>query len=102
MPFAAKHEWNVTPQEAAVIQQQLREEVIREDRLPADIQRVAGVDVGFEEEGTVTRAAVAVLSYPDLTLVESALARRPTTFLYIPGFLSFREVPAILDALSML
>jgi deoxyribonuclease V len=102
MPFAARHEWNVTPQEAAVIQQQLREEVIREDRLPAGIQRVAGVDVGFEAEGSVTRAAVAVLSYPELTLVEPALARRPTTFPYIPGFLSFREVPAILDALSLL
>lgn len=97
-----RHAWNVTPKEAAVIQQQLREEVIREDRLPADIHRVAGVDVGFEEEGKVTRAAVAVLSYPDLKLVESAVARRPTSLPYIPGFLSFREVPAILDALDKL
>lgn len=49
----ARHEWNVSPQEAVVIQQQLSQEVVREDRLPAEIRRVAGVDVGFEEEGTV-------------------------------------------------
>jgi deoxyribonuclease V len=58
------------------------------------------VDVGFEEDGAVTRAAVAVLSYPELQVCDQAIARRPTTFPYIPGFLSFREVPAVLDALE--
>jgi deoxyribonuclease V len=63
---------------------------------------VAGVDVGFEASGTITRAAIAVLSFPDLKLQKQAIARRPTTFPYVPGLLSFREIPAILDALAQL
>jgi len=54
----------------------------------------------FEAAGTISRAAVAVLSFPSLQLQESAIARRPTTFPYVPGFLSFREIPAVLDALE--
>lgn len=56
--------------------------------------------MGFEADGTISRAAVAVLSFPDLQLQETSIARRPTSFPYIPGFLSFREIPAVLDALE--
>ncbi len=70
----------------------------REDRL-GTVRHVAGVDVGFEHEGAITRAAVAVLSWPALELVDHALARRRTTFPYIPGLLSFREAPAVLAAI---
>lgn len=66
------------------------------------VRRVAGVDVGFEATGTVTRAAIAVLRFPELDLLETAIARRPTCFPYIPGLLSFRELPAVLDALEQL
>jgi deoxyribonuclease V len=45
---------------------------------------------------------VAVLSFPDLQLCDRAIARCPTQFPYIPGFLSFREVPAVLEALEQL
>lgn len=93
------HAWPLTVEEAMVIQQQLRKEVIVEDQL-GTVQYVAGVDVGFQESGSITRAAVAVLSFPDLQLKEHAIALRPTTFPYVPGFLSFREVPAVLDALE--
>jgi deoxyribonuclease V len=50
----------------------------------------------------VTRAAVAVLRYPELDVLETAIARRPTTFPYVPGLLSFRELPAVLEALEQL
>jgi deoxyribonuclease V len=60
------------------------------------------VDVGFEGDGTVTRAAVAVLSFPGLALVEHAIARLPTSFPYVPGLLSFREAPAVLEAFARL
>lgn len=95
------HSWSVTPTEARAIQNQLREHVVREDRL-GKVTRVAGVDAGFEEGGSVTRAAVVVLSFPGLEPIEQSVARRPTSFPYVPGLLSFREIPAVLDALEQL
>ncbi len=94
-----RHAWPLTVEEAIAIQEQLRDEIITSDQL-GTVQYVAGVDMGFEAAGTISRAAVAVLSFPDLQLQESAIARRPTSFPYIPGFLSFREIPAVLDALE--
>ncbi|ACR67427.1 deoxyribonuclease V [Edwardsiella ictaluri] len=63
---------------------------------------IAGADVGFEQDGLVTRAALAVLRYPELTLVEYQVARIETQMPYIPGFLSFREYPALLQAWGLL
>jgi len=101
MSFLDLHPWDVTPEEAIAIQQRLHSQVIREDRLDPP-RTVAGVDVGFEQDGAITRAAVAVLRYPALELVETALARQPTRFPYVPGLLSFRETPAVLAALERL
>ncbi|NMG07007.1 deoxyribonuclease V [Brasilonema sp. UFV-L1] len=100
MKISQRHAWSLTVDEAIKIQEELRDEVITEDKLKEPVQFVAGVDMGFEADGTISRAAVAVLSFPDLQLQETSLARRPTTFPYIPGFLSFREIPAVLDALE--
>ncbi|MBW4596017.1 MAG: deoxyribonuclease V [Brasilonema angustatum HA4187-MV1] len=100
MKISQRHAWSLTVDEARKIQENLRYEVITEDKLKEPIQYVAGVDMGFEADGTISRAAVAVLSFPDLQLQETSLACRPTTFPYIPGFLSFREIPAVLDALE--
>ncbi|WP_066377350.1 deoxyribonuclease V [Anabaena sp. CA = ATCC 33047] len=100
MKIYQPHAWPQTVEEAIVIQEQLRNQVITNDQLPSQIKYVAGVDMGFEAEGTISRAAVAVLSFPDLQVIETQLAYRPTSFPYIPGFLSFREIPAILDALE--
>ena len=99
MKIKRQHHWPTTVEEAIAIQNQLQSEVITEDQLP-EVRYVAGVDMGFEEDYAISRAAVVVLSFPDLQLVEQAIARRPTTFPYIPGFLSFREVPAVMDALE--
>jgi len=95
------HPWDVTPAQARAIQDELRGYVSTVDRL-GPVRHVAGVDVGFEDKGTTTRAAVAVLRYPDLELVEHHIARVPTTFPYVPGLLSFREIPAVLEALAQL
>ena len=95
------HSWDVGYDEARAIQQRLREKVITSDRF-GQINYVAGIDVGFEQANTITRAAVVVLSFPALELQEQALARRPTSFPYIPGLLSFREVPAVLEAFDKL
>ena len=66
------------------------------------VRTVAGTDVGFERGGGMARAAVAVLSFPRLELVDYAVARRRARFPYVPGLLSFREVPALLAALDQL
>ena len=100
MKIYQDHAWPSTLEEAIVIQENLRDQVITEDQLQEPIQYVAGVDMGFEADGTISRAAVAVLSFPDLQVIETSLAHRPTSFPYIPGFLSFREIPAVLDALE--
>jgi len=97
-----RHGWDLSPREAIALQIALRQEVNLHDELPPIITRVAGVDVGFEQGGTVTRAAVVVLDYPSLSLIESRIARQSTRFPYIPGLLSFRELPAILSALEVL
>lgn len=101
MQIYHQHDWNLTPKEAIALQQRLREQIVTVDRLEK-VQTVAGVDVGFEDEGKTTRAAVAVLSFPDLKLMQQTVARRPTEFPYVPGLLSFREVPAVLEALAKL
>lgn len=99
MKICQRHAWPLNVEEAIAIQEQMRGEIIASDRLQP-VHYVAGVDMGFEAAGTISRAAVAVLSFPDLQLQESAIAHRPTSFPYIPGFLSFREIPAVLDAIE--
>ncbi|NJD08306.1 MAG: deoxyribonuclease V [Methylococcaceae bacterium] len=95
------HRWDLTPTEAVALQRELAPLVVLHDDLPG-IGRVAGVDCGFERNGTVTRAAVAVLSFPGLELVDQSVVRLPTSFPYVPGLLSFREIPAVLAALDTL
>jgi deoxyribonuclease V len=101
MQLHHQHPWALTPKEAIALQRTLAAYVRVADRF-GEVRRVAGVDVGYEQNNTITRAAVAVLDYPALTLHEYAIAREPTRFPYIPGLLSFREVPAVLAALEQL
>ncbi|MBP6808932.1 MAG: deoxyribonuclease V [Chromatiaceae bacterium] len=94
-------EWPTTTCEARAVQERLHDQVVRRDEL-TQVRRVAGLDVGFPGGGDETRAGVAILSFPDLLLLESASARRRTVFPYVPGLLSFREAPALLEALASL
>lgn len=94
---ALDHDWNLTPAAAIALQKTLAERIEKQDRL-GPIRRIAGIDVGFEAEGRITRAAIVVLDAETLTPAGQAIARLPTAFPYIPGLLSFREIPAVLDA----
>ena len=83
------------------MQRELADRVLAADDT-GPVRRVAGVDVGFPGGGGAARAAVAVLSFPQLAPVEHALAERPVEFPHVPGLLSFRELPAVLQALARL
>ncbi|MCE0492306.1 deoxyribonuclease V [Pantoea sp. Mb-10] len=84
-------------------QLELAAKVVRQDDFDVLPPRlIAGADVGFEQGGEVTRAAVVLLEYPSLQLVEHRIARIPTRMPYIPGFLSFREMPALQEAWQQL
>lgn len=97
------HRFDLTPKEAMALQEELRSRVVTGDRF-GEIRRVAGVDVGHDRQGreAVARAAVAVLSFPDLEPLADAVATVEVTFPYVPGLLSFRELPAVLAALDRL
>src|SRR5262245_53594445 len=99
------HDWPTTLDEAQAIQQRLRTQVITHDDF-GEVRAIAGVDAGYEGDPqagqALARAAVVVLAYPSLEPLDYAVARRPAPFPYVPGFLSFREAPAVLAALDEL
>lgn len=97
----ALHEWNLAPRDAVALQRRLAVRIEREDRID-EVRHIAGVDIGFEQGGEITRAAVVVLAWPSLEVVEQLVHREPTRMPYIPGLLSFRELPAALGAFARL
>ncbi len=92
------HRWDVTPGEARQIQLKLRGMIdpVWDGR---EVRTLAAADVGFPDRQTV-RAAVVVLTYPDLEVIETSVAEQPSTFPYVPGLLAFREIPGLLAALE--
>lgn len=80
----------------------LAAQVRTKDDFRKRLRTIAGFDVGFEDDGAVTRAAAVLLDAESLQPLESRVAQIPTRMPYIPGLLSFRELPALLEALSRL
>lgn len=103
------HRWDVTPAEARDIQRGLRHRMERTDRLPR-LRRIAGADVALDlrEPGGWRRgqgralAGVVVYRFPEMEELERVSAARPLCFPYVPGLLSFREIPALLAAFQRL
>src|SRR6185436_8538217 len=93
--------WPTTVAQARRVQERLRHRVVKRKQL-RKLEYVAGVDVGFENDGRTARAAVVVLEYPSLVPRAQAIARRKVRFPYVPGYLSFREIPVVLAALKKL
>jgi deoxyribonuclease V len=95
------HRWDLTPSEAVALQKTLAAQIERRTPLEFDgLERVAGVDVSVKSG--ISRAAIAVLTFPGLELVEAVTAQMETPFPYISGLLSFREGPIILAAAERL
>ena len=93
------HPWDMSPQDARRLQVKLSAHIIRKNRLKT-VKTVAGIDVGMK--GDMACAAIVMVDLPGLDVVAKATATRRITFPYIPGLLSFREGPVILDVLDRL
>jgi deoxyribonuclease V len=101
MQYHDLHAWNVSEAEARRIQQRLRHQ-IKIGPYVQHIRYIAGADVSTERSGPTVYAGVVVLDYPALTVVERKGVISRTEFPYIPGLLSFREAPALLQAVTQL
>jgi deoxyribonuclease V len=95
------HPWDLKPAEAAALQAKLARQVVRQSRIRIEnMATVAGIDAGYRNE--TAYAAVVVLNLSDLRVLETAVAAKPISFPYVPGLLSFREGPVVLEALDKL
>jgi len=93
--------WPKDAAQAIALQQEMRKNI----RLFNDfksIKYICGVDCSYDLQTNISRAVLCVFTYPELELVESVMAHLPTDFPYVPGLLSFREIPVILEAFKVL
>ena len=95
------HRWDLSPKEAVKLQQKLRGRVIKHGKIK-NRRYVAGADVSVSPDRLTMKAAVVVLTYPGLQPVEQATAHGDPSFPYVPGLLSFREGPLLLDCFKKL
>ena len=95
-------EWTGDTAVLRELQSTLAGQVVLRDRFPTPLRTIAGFDVGFEDDGATTRAAAVLLDADSLEILDQQVARLPTRMPYVPGLLSFRELPALLDALALL
>jgi deoxyribonuclease V len=95
-------DWDGDIAAARALQVELAARVSLRDGYAKPLRTIAGFDVGFEDGGATTRAAAVLLDADSGQMLASEVARIPTRMPYIPGLLSFRELPALLLALERL
>jgi deoxyribonuclease V len=93
-----RHDWDVSIAEARAIQNRLRTQVRVEPLDVASVATVAGTDLSFDRGSDEAFAGIVVLRLPGLEVVERVGVRTHVTFPYVPGLLSFREIPALMEA----
>jgi len=93
------HPWNVDQKEALRIQQNLKKRVII-DKLECSVNIIAGADVSYCKEGNRMYGAVVVFDRMRMEIIEKATVSLEVQFPYVPGFLSFREGPALVEAMK--
>lgn len=95
------HDWDLSPKAAVALQSDLASRLVSDAPLTLSaLKSVAGVDVSVKNG--ISRAAVVVMSYPGLSIIETVRSQQVTAFPYVPGLLAFREGPVILEALRQL
>ena len=98
MDYRRPHRWDVTPQEAIRIQQDLCTKIVARDEERTDFRTVAGMDVSYDKRSPWLFAAIVVMGLPGFQIVETTEVRAKAEFPYVPGLLSFRESPGGLEA----
>jgi deoxyribonuclease V len=93
------HEWLLSPKQAVKLQNELAQRIKVED-FDLKINTICGVDVGFKDNKAY--AAAVVLSFPEMKILERAFHLSDVVMPYIPGLLSFREIPALIPVLEKL
>jgi deoxyribonuclease V len=101
LPMPLDHSWDLTPAEARELQDVLASRVDTTSPL-APWRTVAAADVSFDRGGDVLFAAVVVVRAESFEVVERVGLASPARFPYVPGLLSFREAPALLEAFDRL
>ncbi len=99
MRARVKHRWDLSPKEAVTLQKKLCDQVSQENDF-GEIRFVAGADIALDPKTNIGFAGVIVYSFPDLEEVERRSARGKLQFPYVPGLLSFREGPLLLEAMD--
>lgn len=92
-----KHPWDLTPTEAISIQKELQKLLIIE-KLNKNIKIIGGGDISFNKHSSEVYAGIVLLKYPEMIEIERSLIKTTVNFPYIPGLLSFREIPPLLKA----
>ncbi len=100
MKLKFSHSWDLSPDEAIRLQREMSKKVVSVGS--PSIRYVAGIDVSTSKDDEEGYAAVVVMKYPELEVVEVATANLKIPMVYIPGLLSFRESPIIVKALEKL
>ena len=96
------HPWNISTTEAMDLQRRLASRVSHASGLPEKVRYIAGLDISAPRREGLARGAVVVLRYPSLEVEEVRIAEAKPPLPYIPGLLSFREVPVLVGALEAL
>lgn len=93
------HDWDINPKNAIAIQNQLAQNVIFQN-IPNTISTIAGIDVSYSYDDNKMIAGIIILDYPSLSEIDRYFYVKDISFPYIPGFLSFREAPAIVEMIE--
>ena len=93
------HAWNLTPKEAVALQRKLAGRVVTDKPL-TKCTRIAGADVSYNRFSSTFYAGVVVMRVADGEILERQGAIADSPFPYVPGLLSFREAPVLLEAFS--
>jgi deoxyribonuclease V len=96
------HKWDLTIEEARAVQERLSRRVVLEPLQLGAVRHVAGADIAVCKQPDRLVAAVVVLTFPGLEVTEIRTAARRPPFPYVPGYLSFREIPVLIDCFSQI